>query len=129
LWEVDVASDEENAEFRGELRTHMRNTSAGIKEIKEDARRQTTATDSLRIEVIQGLGKLNTRVALVERAQSDHEAHALTQTAECETRLGKIESNGSGGVNKKHTAAGAGAGATVALLLRELIVILKGAFP
>ena len=124
-----MASDEENAEFRGELRAHMRNTSAGIDEIKKDARLQTTATDSLRIEVVQGLGKLNTRISLVERAQSDHEAHALSQTAECETRFGKIEANGSGGINVKHTAVATGAGATTALVFRELVTFLKGVFP
>jgi len=122
-----VASDEENAEFRGELRAHMQSTSSGIKEIKEDARRQVTATDALRTEVTHGFGAMDTRIALVEHQQSTHEAQAHPPSAECDARFEKIESGG--GVNVKHTAVGAGGGAAMALAVRELVTFLKGVFP
>lgn len=122
-----MASDEENAEFRGELRVHMRTTAQAVTEIKEDARRQVTATDSLRAEVTAGFGAMDTRIALVEQAQSTHEAQAHIQTAECDTRFGKIESGG--GINVKHTAVATGGGAATALFFRELFTFLKGVFP
>ena len=123
-----MASEEvENAEFRGALRAHMENTSAGIDDIKKDARLQVTATDALRTEVTHGFGAMDTRIALVEQTQSTHEAQAHPPSAECATRFEKIESGR--GVNVKHTAAGAGGGAAMALALRELVTFLKGVFP
>lgn len=124
-----MASEEdvENAEFRGELRAHMVSTSRGINEIKEDARRQVTATDALRDEVTHGFGAMDTRIALVEHTQSTHEAQAHPPAAKCEARFDKIESGG--GINVKHTAAGAGGGAAMALAVRELVTFLKGVFP
>lgn len=107
-----MASDEENAEFRGELRAHMENTAAGIEDIKSDARRQTEATDELRKEVTLGFGKMDTRVSLVESA---HKA----QVERCDDRLETLET-GRGGGNSKRTAAAAGAGGGISLVLREI---------
>lgn len=106
-----MASDEENAEFRGKLRAHMENTASGIKEIKEDAQRQTEATNELCKEVTLGFGKMDTRVSLVESA---HQA----QVERCDDRLETLEA-GRGG-NPKRTAAAAGGGAGISLILREI---------
>jgi len=51
----------------------MENTSSGIQEIKEDARRQADATDGLRVEVTQGFGLVGERIARVETKQKAHE--------------------------------------------------------
>ncbi len=99
----------EEAEFRGELRAHMRNTSDGIVEIKDDVRRQVDATDTLRTEMTTGFGDVGTRVALVEQAQSAHE-----------------EGHPNGGSSRgKNAALFGGGGITVAALVEAFGRLFK----
>jgi len=122
-----VASDAENAEFRGELRAHMANTSEGIDEIKTNARRQAESTDALRQEVTLGFGRVDKRIALIEQAREAHEAASAVQIGACAERFDTLE--GKGGSRKRTVAAAAGGGVGITLLLRELWEsFVKGVF-
>lgn len=111
-----MASDEDtvNAEFRGELKQHMKTTASGIRDIKEDVRRQADATDSLRIEVTQGFGAVGERITRVEAAQEAHENNheAVYAQAEAAPRNGhKAAAIGGGGI---------GLGAMIVEIFRHL---------
>lgn len=107
-----MASDVENAEFRGQMRAHMETTATGITEIKKDVRRQAEATDSLRVEMTAGFGQVGERIAKVESAQEAHEAsHEASPPAP----------RGRG----RDVAVG-GSSAGLAVLLREVVAFFKG---
>ena len=109
--------ERENAEFRGRLMSHMETTASGITEIKEDARRQTKATDALRQEVTLGFGAVSDRITRVESAQQAHEDNHTAVYAQAEA----APSNG------RKVAAIGGGGMGIGALIAEIVRALKGA--
>ena len=88
----------------------MASTSVGITEIKEDARRQADATDSLRDEVTQGFGLVRERITKVETKQKAHEENHEIM----------------GGPRRGREALLGGSGLGLGVLVREIWMAVKG---